>query len=373
MGKCVSKDKSESKASCFGKKKKKREDEIILTSIQTEGPRNQVFVYPRTTLMRKNVENLETQEDQSSLQKSILDPLITPQLSDSESKQQEIRAKRHHHHRSITKISLDFDQISQLQTEQSMLLRISKSLHELARAYHREENYFPSLELLHLSGEIYMHLGMYDKYNITVSDLILATIMEFSPALNHQIPVVVDPMDERTTIIVNYWNFATHKEMTVSQEILKKYSIGNIANLLEAAKKYDNSRIEYKNLPDSLIEIAHMFRIWLGSPCDALNFYEEALILDPENSKIHLYLGLTYKALGNIEKTINHYINGININPDSSDCYFNLGNIYCEELHDYEEAEKCYIEALNALKRTKDSLVTADKINDMLKKIHILI
>lgn len=43
------------------------------------------------------------------------------------------------------------------------------------------------------------------------------------------------------------------------------------------------------------------------------------------------------------------YQNAIQLNLYYSDCYFNLGNIFFEEKHDFGKAEICYKSALEAL------------------------
>ena len=82
------------------------------------------------------------------------------------------------------------------------------------------------------------------------------------------------------------------------------------------------------------------------SPEESLNLYEEAESLDPENPEINFYKGLSYRQLGNIDRALENYTQGIAKNPNFADCYFNLGNIYLEEKQDLSEAEAYYLNAL---------------------------
>lgn len=52
------------------------------------------------------------------------------------------------------------------------------------------------------------------------------------------------------------------------------------------------------------------------------------------------------------------------INPLYSDCYFNLGNIYFEEVNDLSKAEICYKSALESLEENK-KIEIYKKIEDL--------
>lgn len=75
--------------------------------------------------------------------------------------------------------------------------------------------------------------------------------------------------------------------------------------------------------------------------------FDEALKIHV--SQISFFLGITYRQLGLFDDAILAYQMAIQLNHFYSDCYFNLGNIFFEEKHDYGKAELCYKSALDAL------------------------
>ena len=191
MGKCISKEKVVKRDIII----KNRREESICTPIQSEGARNMVYSGPKPVLL-KNMDNIETQVD-SSLHKP------SAQVSDLSVKDKSL--KQPAHNRNTSKISIDFDQLSKLKIEQEMLLRIGKSLHELARCYQKHENYGNSVELLQLAGEIYMHLSYYADFNLAMADLLVAYIGNQN--LQRKMPIVIEPLDERTQVICSTFKY----------------------------------------------------------------------------------------------------------------------------------------------------------------------
>jgi tetratricopeptide (TPR) repeat protein len=94
-------------------------------------------------------------------------------------------------------------------------------------------------------------------------------------------------------------------------------------------------------LYDQLLKLAHIIRVWLLLPQQALPFYEQALALcqSPQGgngldirheAQAWFFLGLASRALKRPSDAVRAYQNAIELQPLYSDCYFNLGNIYFE-------------------------------------------
>ena len=314
-----------------------------------------VYAGPQPILL-KNMDNIETQVE-SSLHKSAgqtLDLSI-----------QKVPSAHKMHSRNTSKISIDFDQLSKLKIEQEMLLRIGRSLHELARCYQKLENYGNSVELLQLSGEIYMHLGNYMDFNTAMADLLISYIA--NEHLQRKVPIVIEPLDDRTQLVCSTFRYLTGQSR---DSYLIKYNIRDFHSLLEISKQIDACRLGNSNIVDALLDLGHLFRIWLQSPAESLNLYEEAEMFDHNNADINFYKGLSYRAMGNIELAVESYVQGISKNAHSADCYFNLGNIYLEEKQDLQEAEACYLNALFGCENGYQGLVSVGKICNMLSDVH---
>ncbi|CAG9320921.1 unnamed protein product [Blepharisma stoltei] len=368
MGKCVSKPKKSRKSL---PQPKNEEEKFISNPKKSVSPVSSCSDL-KLSRHKRNIENLETQEDQSSVHKSISSSSFPFSSFEMSSGLQENPSIQISHLKTGSKISMDFNQLSKVSTEHKMLKKIAKRLNELVRAYHRERNYFPSIELLQLQSEIYLHLGMYREYNTSVGDLILAVVIDGENAIGSKLPVLIEPIDERTKLLVSAWKFFIGNEREIEEENLRNIGVFDIADLIEMAEKLDTACIKTVELPEALINIGHIFRIWLGSPEEALNFYEEAMMVEPENACINFYLGLTYKALNDWKSAISQYQLGINKNPMYCDCYFNLGNIYLEEENNLKLAEQNYLIALDLCHSLNNCLVTPDKINSMLEKLYML-
>lgn len=345
MGKCISKNKTPEKETVINRS---RREESICTPVQSEGARNLVYSGPMPVFLNKS------DASDSQIQHS-LKPLPN------------IEPKKKVHNRTPSKISIDFDHLSKLKIEQEMLLRIGRSLHELARCYQAIKKYASSIDILQLAGEIYMHLSMYGDYNTAMSDLLIAFIATNN--INRKLPIVVEPLDERTLLVC-----AMFKKMSENKKepILSKYKIKDFDKFLAISKEIDPCKLGSSNLFNALIDLAHLFRIWLRSPEESLNLYEEACNLDPENAEVYFYKGLTYRALGELELSIDNYIQGIHKKANYAECYYNLGNIYLEEYKNFKEAEACYLNALFVCENGHQGLVSYGKICVMLAEVYAL-
>ena len=77
---------------------------------------------------------------------------------------------------------------------------------------------------------------------------------------------------------------------------------------------------------------------------EAINIYQKALNLEPQNFYVWFNLALAYKNNGQLNESINAYENALIINPNSFDVYFNLGSLY-ESKNDTLSAINCYKKA----------------------------
>jgi hypothetical protein len=345
MGKCVSKEKNLKKDPPINRS---RREESICTPVQSEGARNMIYSGPLPVFLQKN-----------EVEETRLDNNLKTRVSRPAGNKKPV------HNRNPSKISIDFDQLSKLKIEQEMLLRIGKSLYELAKCYQNIGKFCNSIEILQLAGEIFMHLSLYCEYNQAMTDLILAYI-ETSNS-DKKLPVVVEPLNDRTLLcIASYKLFAEGKD----DPILEKFKVNDLDSFREANEKLEDKKFGKSKIVDALLDLAHLFRIWLLSPEESLNLYEEASEFEPDNHEIYFYKGLTYRALGEIELAVDNYIQGINKKGNYAECYFNLGNIYLEEMNNLTEAEACYLNALFGCENGYEGLVSVGKICVMLSEVY---
>ena len=77
---------------------------------------------------------------------------------------------------------------------------------------------------------------------------------------------------------------------------------------------------------------------------EAIGNFQQAIKLDPKNSKAHLLLGLTYANTGDFDQAVKYSQNSITIEPTFA-AYHNLGLIYANK-GEYEKAQRAYEKAL---------------------------
>lgn len=343
MGKCVSKEKTLKKDQTIVRN---RREESICTPVQSEGARNMIYSGPLPVFLQKSESEeprIESNQKPANFSASHRKPV---------------------HNRNPSKFSIDFDQLSKMKIEQEMLLRIGRSLHELARCYQGLGKFGNSIEILQLAGEIFMHLSLYPEYNQTMTDLIVAYIE--NSCFDKKLPVVVEPLSDRTLLAI-----ALFKLLAEGKEdpVLGKFQVCDLNTFRKACKEFDKEKAK-GDIVVALLDLAHLFRIWLLSPEESLNLYDEASCYDPDNAEIYFYKGLTYRALGEIDLAVDCYIQGINKKANYAECYYNLGNIYFEEFNNLKEAEACYLNALFGCENGYEGLVSVGKICVMLSEVY---
>lgn len=84
-------------------------------------------------------------------------------------------------------------------------------------------------------------------------------------------------------------------------------------------------------------------------PDQALSFYQQAVLINPDNENAYFFMGVTLRSLNRPEIAIQQYKKALDINQYNPDCHFNLGHIYFEDLEDISKAEVCYRRALKSL------------------------
>ncbi len=84
-----------------------------------------------------------------------------------------------------------------------------------------------------------------------------------------------------------------------------------------------------------------------NKPREAEVILKEALLENPENEKIYLYLGIIYEQLGDLQKAIRILKRGLNVAKEYKHLfYLNLGNnLFGQE--EYSLAEEMFAEAVN--------------------------
>ena len=159
------------------------------------------------------------------------------------------------------------------------------------------------------------------------------------------------------TNILNLFKEKNYKRVIESGlKLLKKnpknyqlvYSIGlsyvNLQNYTEAEKYFD--KLLYFQKKPELFYIQANIHKQLKKYDSAINYFEEAIRLNPHFSEAYNNLGNTKKRVGKIDEAINCFEKAIQLKENNIQAYFNLANIYKENKY-FKELIKIYEKILS--------------------------
>ena len=126
------------------------------------------------------------------------------------------------------------------------------------------------------------------------------------------------------------------------------YSIGlsyvNLQNYTEAEKYFD--KLLYDQKKPELFYIQANIHKQLKKYDSAINYFEEAIRLNPNFSEAYNNLGNIKKRIGKIDEAINCFEKAIQLKENNIQAYFNLANIYKENKY-FKELIKIYEKILS--------------------------
>ncbi|WP_455383172.1 tetratricopeptide repeat protein, partial [Salinispira pacifica] len=84
-----------------------------------------------------------------------------------------------------------------------------------------------------------------------------------------------------------------------------------------------------------------------NKPREAAALFENALLDEPNNDRIYLYLGICYEQLGQYDRAVSILTRGLNVpGADRSVFYYDLGNNYLAKKEN-DKAEEMYSKAID--------------------------
>ena len=159
------------------------------------------------------------------------------------------------------------------------------------------------------------------------------------------------------TKILNLYKEKNYKDVIISGlKLLKKnpknyqliYSIGlsyvNLQNYTEAEKYFDKL-LNVQKKPEILYIQANICK-QLKKYDSAINYFEEAIRLNPNFSEAYNNLGNTKKRVGKIDEAISCFEKAIQLKENNIQAYLNLANIYKENKY-FKELIKIYEKILS--------------------------
>ena len=136
--------------------------------------------------------------------------------------------------------------------------------------------------------------------------------------------------------------------MSVSEKEIKHardqaLRLHRLGELISAKKAYLDMLDAHPNHAD----IYHLLGILHAQQCayrEAIPYFEKAILLSP-NAAIHYNLGNTHRALGELEKALQHYGIALGLDPHYALAHCALGDLFFKQKHN-QAAEKHYRKAI---------------------------
>jgi len=109
-----------------------------------------------------------------------------------------------------------------------------------------------------------------------------------------------------------------------------------------------------------------------GRHDEAIDVFEKAISLEPENAKVYNYLGIAHGRIGNFQEAVQAYSKAISIDLDYASAHFNLASIFEQSGRDEEALEEWrrYVEIGEVVGEREDMLARArERIKQLGKRI----
>jgi tetratricopeptide (TPR) repeat protein len=143
---------------------------------------------------------------------------------------------------------------------------------------------------------------------------------------------------------LNYVN----KALRINENLAKAYFIKGVAYLeigdtLKAVSSFKTTVEQDQDYYHAYIQLGLLYAL-KGDPI-AVDYYNNALNLNPKSEEAHYNLGQYYLEEEQYNKAIEQFSTVISINPNNKEAHFSLGYIHYEKLKVYSEALKHFINA----------------------------
>jgi tetratricopeptide (TPR) repeat protein len=247
--------------------------------------------------------------------------------------------------------------------------KIAGCMHRLGRAYQSQGKYEEAERELKLAHGLYVASGLTVGADACLGDLMLMLVT--TGELPGELPEVQDPSDERVKLLSAVIDRLNGSQSRRVSKRLNGLDCTDLEAVRRTATTYDRCGLKEASVGDCLIEAGHCFRLWMDCPEQAFALYEEALSLSPCDSQIYFYLALTAKAREDFSEAVRYYRQALVLNPSYVDCYFNLGNLYNDELNHLQGAEHSYLSALEAISKGSPHKVTPAQVLYMLSRVYM--
>ena len=131
-------------------------------------------------------------------------------------------------------------------------------------------------------------------------------------------------------------------------------------DLQKALAIYSEANIKEPKNPETLFKMGYTL-VQQDRDDEALEYYEEALDLDPDNTSLHQAMASVYRKMGEFANAQTHLDKSIAIDAKNPITYYNYGNLLVD-MQELDKAKEMYKKALELAPDLEEAKVELTKL-----------
>ncbi|QOP44275.1 tetratricopeptide repeat protein [Sulfurimonas sediminis] len=192
--------------------------------------------------------------------------------------------------------------------------------------------------------------------------LMLGASAFFAYKIYEHIQTLKDPQDKQHTGADDERSAEAFSPFDASSLVEKADEEMQKGDLQKALAIYSEANIKEPKNPETLFKMGYTLA-QQNRDDEAMEYYKEALELDPNNTYIHQAMASLYRKAGEYASARNHLNKSLEIDATNPITYYNYGNLLVDMKH-FDEAKGMYEKAIQLdpeFKEAKEELKKIEK------------
>ncbi|UCM99864.1 tetratricopeptide repeat protein [Sulfurimonas sp. SWIR-19] len=192
--------------------------------------------------------------------------------------------------------------------------------------------------------------------------LMLGASAFFAYKIYEHIQTLKDPQDKQHTGADDKRSAEAFSPFDASSLVEKADEEMQKGDLQKALAIYSEANIKEPKNPETLFKMGYTLA-QQNRDDEAMEYYKEALELDPNNTYIHQAMASLYRKAGEYASARNHLNKSLEIDATNPITYYNYGNLLVDMKH-FDEAKGMYEKAIQLdpeFKEAKEELKKIEK------------
>ena len=184
----------------------------------------------------------------------------------------------------------------------------------------------------------------------------------FAYKIYEHIQTLKDPDDNAHTGSENERSAEAFSTFDSSSLIEKADEAMKKGDLQKALAIYSEANIKEPKNPETLFKMGYTLAEQKRDD-EAMDYYKEALELDPDNTYVHQAMASIYRKMGEFASARNHLNKSLEIDDTNPISYYNYGNLLVDMKH-YDEAKSMYKKAIELNPDFQEAKEELEKIDN---------